>query len=604
MAEEGVVGKMKDITKVFGKLFQYAGAFRITILLSAVFAACAAVINLKAYICVYEVAKLLIESGGAFQSLDLLKLSGLGKQAVFYVGMGFGVYGMALLCSHISAYHTVAKIRVRLIRHLGELPLGYHMQHPSGVQRKVIEKNTDNLEILIAHHIPDYVQSAVLPVAFFVFMFRYDWRLSLICLIPILLGFFFLASMLKGESEGFVQQVQTAGENIGNAATEYVRGISVVKTFGQTADSFRRYRQAVKDYADFMTKYSFSMENAYSAYTAVINAVFFFLIPGGILLYNAGNGTGKTIMTFAFFAVLIPLVASILTKLMHSSSNLMLAKASLTAVDDILAEEPLPEAESKETPENYEIKMDQVSFQYEEGVKALDDVSLTIRPGTVTALVGESGGGKSTIANLIARFWDVTEGAVTVGGVDVRNISYWEWMKKVSIVFQDTSLFKMSIAQNVAMYRPDATREEIAFALKQAQCDDILEKMPDGMDTVIGTKGIYLSGGEMQRIALARAILKDAPVVLLDEATAFADAENEFLIQKALDSLLKGKTVLMIAHRLQTIINADQILVIQKGKIKEQGTHEELLAKEGVYARMYQEYESSVSWKIGGGKHA
>ena len=248
--------------------------------------------------------------------------------------------------SHISAYHTVAKIRVRLIRPaLGELPLGYHMQHPSGVQRKVIEKNTDNLEILIAHHIPDYVQSAVLPVAFFVFMFRYDWKwLSLICLIPILLGFFFLASMLKGESEGFVQQVQTAGENIGNAATEYVRGISVVKTFGQTADSFRRYQQAVKDYADFMTKYSFSMENAYSAYTAVINAVSFFLIPGGILLYNAGNGTGKTIMTFAFFAVLIPLVASILTKLMHSSSNLMLAKASLTAVDDILAEEPLPEA--------------------------------------------------------------------------------------------------------------------------------------------------------------------------------------------------------------------------------------------------------------------
>lgn len=240
------------------------------------------------------------------------------------------------------------------------------------------------------------------------------------------------------------------------------------------------------------------MENAYSAYTAVINAVFFFLIPGGILLYNAGNGTGKTIMTFAFFAVLIPLVASILTKLMHSSSNLMLAKASLTAVDDILAEKPLPEAESKKTPENYEIKMDHVSFQYEEGVKALDDVSLTIRPGTVTALVGESGGGKSTIANLIARFWDVTEGAVTVGGVDLRNISYWEWMKKVSIVFQDTSLFKMSIAQNVAMYRPDATREEIAFALKQAQCDDILEKMPDGMDTVIGTKGIYLSGGEMQ----------------------------------------------------------------------------------------------------------
>lgn len=595
---------MKEGTKIFGKLFQYAGAFRITILLSAIFAASAAVINLKAYICVYGVAKLLIESGGAFGGLNLAELSGLGKQAVFYVGMGFGVYGMALLCFHISAYHTVAKIRVKLIKHLGELPLGYHMLHPSGIQRKVIEKNTDNLEILIAHHIPDYVQSAVLPIAFLVFMFQYDWKLSLICLIPILIGFLFLASMLKGESEGFVQQVQTAGENIGNAATEYVRGIAVVKTFGQTANSFKRYQKAVKDYADFMTKYSFSMENAYSAYTAVINEVFFFLIPGGILLYNVGNGTEKTIMTFAFFAVLIPLIASILTKLMHSSSNLMLAKVSLTAVEDIFAEKPLPEAKESQIPENYEIKMDHVSFMYEEGVKALDDVSLTIKPGTVTALVGESGGGKSTIVNLIARFWDVTEGTVTVGGVDLRNISYWEWMKKVSIVFQDTSLFKMSIAQNVAMYKPNATREEIAFALKQAQCDDILEKMPDGMDTVIGTKGIYLSGGEMQRIALARAILKDAPVILLDEATAFADAENEFLIQKALDSLLKGKTVLMIAHRLQTIINADQILVLQKGKIVEQGTHDKLLSQKGIYARMYQEYESSVSWKIGGGKSA
>ena len=595
---------MKEETKVFRKLFQYAGAFRITILLSAILAGSAAIINFKAYICVYHVAKLLIDSKGNFRGLNLEEFSGLGKQAVFYVGMGFGTYGMALLCSHISAYHTVARIRMRVIKHLGELPLGYHTLHPSGVQRKVIEKNTDNLEILIAHHIPDYVQSAVLPVAFLVFMFRYDWRLSCICLVPILMGFFFLASMLKGESEGFVQQVQKSGENIGNAATEYVRGITVVKTFGQTADSFERYRKSVKDYADFMTKYSLSMENAYSAYTAIINAVFFFLIPGGILLFNFGNGIEKTIMTFMFFAVLIPLVASILTKLMHSSSNLMLAKASLTAVEDILSEKPLAEAVTTEVPTDYEIKMEHVSFSYEDGTTALEDVSLTMKPGTVTALVGESGGGKSTIANLIARFWDVTEGRITVGGIDLRNIRYWDWMKQVSIVFQDTNLFKMTIAENVSMYRPDATREEIANALKLAQCNDILEKMPNGMDTVIGTKGIYLSGGEKQRIVLARAILKDAPVILLDEATAFADAENEFLIQKALDSLLKGKTVLMIAHRLQTIKNAEQILVLQRGKVVEQGSHDELIARKGIYERMYQEYESSVSWKIGGGKSA
>ena len=591
---------MNQTSKTIGKLLKFSGPFRITILLSAVFSAFSAVINLKAYLCVYGVAKVLIQSSGNFGALDLAAMKALGMQAVWYVCMGFGTYGMALLCSHISAYNTVARIRMQLIHHLGTLPLGYHILHPSGKQRKIIEKNTDNLEILIAHNIPDYVQSLVLPIAFLVFMFRYDWRLSLICLVPILIGFILLFSMLKGESSGFIGQVQKSGEDISNAATEYVRGIAVVKTFGQTASSFRRYQRSVKDYADFMTKYAFSMENAFSLYTTIVNAVFLFLIPGGIVLYNLGGGAEKTIMTFAFFAVLIPLVASILTKLMHSSSNLMLADASFTAIEEMLAEKPLAETKKQPVPQNGEIRLDHVSFQYEAGVKALDDVSLTIRPGTVTALVGESGGGKSTVANLIARFWDVSEGSVTVGGVNVRELDYADWMKHISIVFQDTNLFKMSVAENVAMYKPGASREEIMEALRQAQCEDILEKLPDGVDSVIGAKGVYLSGGEMQRIALARAILKDAPIVLLDEATAFADAENEYLIQRALDILLHGKTVLMIAHRLQTIVHADQIIVMQRGGIAEQGTHEELMQRQGVYAKMYHEYENSVSWKIGG----
>ena len=591
---------MNQTSKTIGKLLKFSGPFRITILLSAVFSAFSAVINLKAYLCVYGVAKVLIQSSGNFGALDLAAMKALGMQAVWYVCMGFGIYGMALLCSHISAYNTVARIRMQLIRHLGTLPLGYHILHPSGKQRKIIEKNTDNLEILIAHNIPDYVQSLVLPIAFLVFMFRYDWRLSLICLVPILIGFILLFSMLKGESSGFIEQVQKSGEDISNAATEYVRGIAVVKTFGQTASSFRRYQRSVKDYADFMTKYAFSMENAFSLYTTIVNAVFLFLIPGGIVLYNLGGGAEKTIMTFAFFAVLIPLVASILTKLMHSSSNLMLADASFTAIEEMLAEKPLAETKKLPVPQNGEICLNHVSFQYEAGVKALDDVSLTIRPSTVTALVGESGGGKSTVANLIARFWDVSEGSVTVGGVEVRELDYADWMKHISIVFQDTNLFKMSVAENVAMYKPGASREEIMEALRQARCEDILEKLPNGVDSVIGARGVYLSGGEMQRIALARAILKDAPIVLLDEATAFADAENEYLIQRALDILLHGKTVLMIAHRLQTIVHADQIIVMQRGGIAEQGTHEELMQRQGVYAKMYHEYENSVSWKIGG----
>lgn len=591
---------MNQTSKTIGKLLKFSGPFRITILLSAVFSAFSAVINLKAYLCVYGVAKVLIQSSGNFGALDLAAMKALGMQAVWYVCMGFGTYGMALLCSHISAYNTVARIRMQLIRHLGTLPLGYHILHPSGKQRKIIEKNTDNLETLIAHNIPDYVQSLVLPIAFLVFMFRYDWRLSLICLVPILIGFILLFSMLKGESSGFIGQVQKSGEDISNAATEYVRGIAVVKTFGQTASSFRRYQRAVKDYADFMTKYAFSMENAFSLYTTIVNAVFLFLIPGSIVLYNLGGGAEKTIMTFAFFAVLIPLVASILTKLMHSSSNLMLADASFTAIEEMLAEKPLAETKKLPVPQNGEICLNHVSFQYEAGVKALDDVSLTIRPGTVTALVGESGGGKSTVANLIARFWDVSEGSVTVGGVDVWELDYADWMKHISIVFQDTNLFKMSVAENVAMYKPGASREEIMEALRQARCEDILEKLPNGVDSVIGARGVYLSGGEMQRIALARAILKDAPIVLLDEATAFADAENEYLIQKALDVLLRGKTVLMIAHRLQTIVHADQIIVMQRGGIAEQGTHEDLMQRQGVYAKMYHEYENSISWKIGG----
>ena len=588
---------------VFVKLFSYMGKFKITMLLSVVMAALSAVVNLSAFVCVYHVAKEIIQSMGGFATLDQTYLIKLGWQAVYRIGMAFGMYGMALLFSHITAFNTVANIRIRLIEHLGQLPLGYHSVNPSGKQRKIIEKNTDNLETLISHHIPDFVQSVVLPVAFLVFMFMYDWRLSLVCLIPILIGFVLLASMLKGESEGFVQQVQKSGEDIGNAATEYVRGISVVKTFGQTANSFRRYEAAVREYADFMTKYSFSMENAFSAYNTIINGIFFFLIPGGIILFNLGKDTESTILTFVFFAVLIPLIVTILTKIMHSSSNLMIAKASLDAIDEMLEKKPLPQLENTGVPDNYDITLENVCFSYEEGAeKVLDHVSLTIKQGTVTALVGESGGGKSTIANLIARFWDVQYGAVKVGNVDVKNMDYNEWMKQVSIVFQDTTLFKMSIIDNVAFYKPGATRDEVMRALHLAQCDDILEKLPNGADTVIGTKGVYLSGGEMQRISLARAILKDAPVVLLDEATAFADAENEHLIQKALDELLCGKTVLMIAHRLSTIIHADQICVLEHGKIVERGTHQELLQKKGLYDHMFDEYQKSISWRIGGKK--
>lgn len=599
---------MKESRKekgVLGRLFQHMGMFKITMVIAIILSAVSSVINLYAFVCVYNVAKEIVQSLGNIHSLDQTYMVDMGWRAVFLILTSFGLYGMALLFSHITAFNTVAKLRIQIVRHIGNLPLGYHTTNPSGKQRKIIEKNSDNLETLIAHQIPDLAGAVALPVAFLVFMFVYDWRLSLICLIPILVGFGILYYMLKDESEGFAKQYQKSAEDISNAVTEYVRGIAVVKVFRQTANSFQRYKAAVKEYGDYLLKYALSMQNTDSAYHAAINGIFFFLIPGGIILFNAGSNPEKTVLSFLFFAVLIPTVVTILARIMNSSSNLMISQASLDAIDQILREKPLPETKTPQLPKGYDISLDHVSFSYEDAAgKALDDVSLDVPEGTITALVGESGGGKSTVANLIARFWDVDEGVIRVGEVDVREMDYKYWMEQVSIVFQDTNLFKMSIMENVAVFNPDASREDVLQALHLAQCDDILEKLPQGADTVIGTKGIYLSGGEMQRIALARAILKNAPVVLLDEATAFADAENEYLIQKALDELLRGKTVIMIAHRLSTIIHADQICVLERGKIVEKGTHRELMDLHGVYAGMYEEYQSSISWRIGEEQYA
>lgn len=599
---------MKESRKekgVLGRLFQHMGMFKITMVIAIILSAVSSVINLYAFVCVYNVAKEIVQSLGNIHSLDQTYMVDMGWRAVFLILTSFGLYGLALLFSHITAFNTVAKLRIQIVRHIGNLPLGYHTTNPSGKQRKIIEKNSDNLETLIAHQIPDFAGAVALPVAFLVFMFVYDWRLSLICLIPILVGFGILYYMLKDESEGFAKQYQKSAEDISNAVTEYVRGIAVVKVFRQTANSFQRYKAAVKEYGDYLLKYALSMQNTDSTYHAAINGIFFFLIPGGIILFNAGSNPEKTVLSFLFFAVLIPTVVTILARIMNSSSNLMISQASLDTIDQILREKPLPETKTPQLPKGYDISLDHVSFSYEDAAgKALDDVSLDVPEGTITALVGESGGGKSTVANLIARFWDVDEGVIRVGGVDVREMDYKYWMKQVSIVFQDTNLFKMSIMENVAVFNPDASREDVLQALHLAQCDDILEKLPQGADTVIGTKGIYLSGGEMQRIALARAILKNAPVVLLDEATAFADAENEYLIQKALDELLRGKTVIMIAHRLSTIIHADQICVLERGKIVEKGTHRELMDLHGVYAGMYEEYQSSISWRIGEEQYA
>ena len=592
-------------TGLLSRLMNHAGKYKVTMILSWLFSALGGIISLGPYVCIYFAARELLEAGKNPTMINSEQMTHYGWMAVMLTGLSFMLYGLGLLFSHLTAFNLMASLRIKLIRHLGELPLGFHISNPSGKLRKIIEKNTESMENFVAHQLPDLVQAIVTPLAFLASMVIFDWRLALICLIPIAIGFAMLSFMLKGESSGFLEQYQKSQADMSNAAVEYVRGISVVKVFGQTVHSFKRFHHSIINYKSFVTQYALSMGKPMSGYIASVHGIFFVLIPSGIILYQMSTNPKGFILSFVFFIVFTPLVAVMLMKVMYSSSNKLITTQALDTIESLLNEKPMPQVINFKRPSSYDIVFDSVSFQYEKnGVKTIDNLSFAAEAGTVTALVGASGGGKSTVANLITRFWDVDDGSICVGGVNVKDMDYNEWMSQVSFVFQDINLFKMSIAENVAFSKPTATEEEILKALHLAQCDDILAKFPNGIHTVIGTKGVYLSGGEMQRIALARSILKDAPIVLLDEATAFADPENEYKIQKALDVLMQGKTVLMIAHRLSTITGADQILVLENGRLTEQGSHRELIEHGGVYAGMYREYQSGTSWKIGGEVHA
>ena len=592
-------------TGLLSRLMNHAGKYKVTMILSWLFSGLGGILSLGPYICIYFVALKLLESGKNLTMINGEQMTHYGWLAVTLTGLSFMLYGIGLLFSHLTAFNLMASLRIKLIRHLGELPLGFHISNPSGKLRKIIEKNTESMENFVAHQLPDFVQAIVTPLAFLASMVLFDWRLAFICLIPIGIGFAMLSFMLKGESKGFLEQYQKSQADMSNAAVEYVRGISVVKVFGQTVHSFKRFHHSIINYKNFVTQYALSMGKPMSGYIASIHGIFFVLIPSGIILYQMSTNPKGFILSFVFFIVFTPMVAVMLMKVMYSSSNKLITTQALDAIENLLNEKPMPQVKNSKKPSSYDIVFDSVSFQYEKnGAKIIDNLSFTAKAGTVTALVGASGGGKSTVVNLITRFWDVDDGSICVGGVNVKDMNYNEWMSQVSFVFQDINLFKMSIAENVAFSKPTATEEEILKALHLAQCDDILAKLPNGIHTVIGTKGVYLSGGEMQRIALARAILKDAPIVLLDEATAFADPENEYKIQKALDVLMQEKTVIMIAHRLSTVTGADQILVLENGRLTERGSHIELIEHGGAYAGMYKEYQSGTSWKIGGEVHA
>lgn len=593
---------MKKKKGLIARLMGHAGKLKITMVLSWLFSAISGVINIGTYICIYYVAQTLLQNNGTFHTGEAAKY---GWMVFQLASASFGVYGLGLALSHITAFKIMANVRIQLIRHLGKTPLGYHAVNPSGKVRKIIEKNAENTENFVAHQMPDMAQSIVMPIAFLVSMFYFDWRMSLVCLIPIIIGFISLSTMLKTERGDFIKNYQAALGDMGNAGVEYVRGISVVKVFGQTVHSFKRFYKSIMEYQKFAVKYVLSMEKPMSIYITAVNGLFFFLVPAAIILYNFTDSPEKVLLSFVFFIVFMPLVSVILMRIMSASSNMMMATQALDAIEEILEVPVQKKTDTPKTPSGSDIVFDHVSFGYGDGAsEAVSDLSFVAKAGSVTALVGPSGSGKSTVANLIARFWDTDTGIISVGGVNVQELDYDIWMKQLSFVFQDAGLLKMSIADNVAFCVEHATEEEILAALHAAQCDDILEKLPDGIHTVVGTKGIYLSGGEMQRIALARAILQDAPVVLLDEATAFADPENEYRIQKALNVLLKGKTVIMIAHRLSTVTEADNIIVLREGYLTEQGSHRELLEKDGFYAKMYREYNTGTKWKFGGAVNA
>ncbi|MBP3796738.1 MAG: ABC transporter ATP-binding protein [Ruminococcus sp.] len=590
---------MKKKKTDLGLLFKTMGAYKITLVISVIFAALSAVVNIYAYTYIYKAADEIVSHLTDMSGLDNELLKNCGKNVMFCICGAFGLHGFALLFSHITAFNTAAKLKNKVIKHIGTLPAGFFDTNTSGGLRKLIEKNTDLPETLIAHQIPYTTQSVVLPIAFAVFMFRYSVAMSLASIVPVIIGFILLMSIMAGAGGDFVKKYQQANADISNAAVEYVRGIPVMKTFGQTADSFKRYKDATVTFTDYVTKFAMSMMTADSSYNTAINSIFFTLLPTAVLLFDKKR-SGSVIVSFVFFVSLIPMAVTMLKRIMSNSSETIIVSEAMERLGELLAEKPMIYSGSA-VPKTSDICFENVFFRYNENTpNAVDGISLKFPEGKVTALVGMSGGGKSTIASLAARMYDCTEGSITIGGVSIKDIPKAVLNDMISVVFQESTLLKTTLAENISLYRPDASKEDILAALEAAQCGDILKRLPDGIQTVYGSQGTYFSGGEIQRLAIARAILKDAPIVILDEATAFADSENEYLIRKALKKLLKGKTVIMIAHRMSTVTDADNICVIEKGRIAEQGTHDELMSLGGRYAQMVNEYNSAVSWKIGG----
>ena len=585
--------KQSDLSRLMG----YAGNYRYFTYASWVLSAASALVALVPFVYIWKILRDVLNAAPNYA--QAVNIPHYGWMAVLFAVLSYLIYIAALMCSHLSAFRVATNLRLAVSEHLAVLPLGFAENFGSGKLRKIIHESTGAAEIYLAHQLPDQYNAIATPVGLLVLLLAFDWRLGLLSLAPVVLAFLIMATMTGKRMAEKMRQYGNALEAMSNEAVEYVRGIPVVKTFGQSVFSFKKFKATIDEYEKWVIAYTKELRMPMMLYTAAINGVFAFLIVGG-LLFTRNGVTSEFLLNLLFYIIITPVISLTLTRIMYMSENELVVADALARVDSVLDAEPVPENDHPRHPKDASVSLKDVHFSYDGKTDVIKGVSLKIQPGQMVAFVGPSGGGKSTLANLICRFFDVQSGSVRVGGADVRAIPKEELMDTISFVFQNSRLLKGSILDNVRLGRAQATEAEVLAALKAAQCMDIVEKFPAGIHTVIGTKGVYLSGGEQQRIAIARAMLKNAPILLLDEATAFADPDNEAKVQAAFAQLAKGKTVLMIAHRLQTIVHADQIIVLQKGWIVEQGTHEALMQQQGAYAGMYHEYERSVSWRIGG----